>query len=57
MRVHVDSYATDGPGDVAGLERILSGLPTGDIARLALAASIQSLSSLGSALSAKYRTS
>ena len=35
MRVHVDSYATDGPGDVAGLERILSELPTGDIARLA----------------------
>ncbi len=36
MRVHVDSYATDGPGDVAGLERILSRLPTGDIGRLAL---------------------
>ncbi len=38
MQVHVESYATDGPGDVAGLERILSGLPLCDIRRLALVA-------------------
>ncbi len=38
MRVHVHAYATEGPGDVAGLERILSGLPSGKIARLALVA-------------------
>ena len=38
MRVHVDAYATEGPGDAAGLDRILSGLPVGDIARLALVA-------------------
>ena len=38
MRVHVESCATDSPGDTDGLERILSGLPVGNITRLALVA-------------------
>ena len=38
MRVHVEAYATEGPGDAAGLERILSALPVARIARLALVA-------------------
>ena len=61
MRVHVDAYATDGPGDVAGLERILSELPTGDIARLALVAKTEGTATISDfsrelALSAAERT-
>lgn len=61
MRVHVDSYATDGPGDVAGLERILSELPTGDIARLALVAKTEGTATINDfsrelALSSAERT-
>lgn len=61
MRVHVDSYATDGPGDVAGLERILSGLPTGEIARLALIAKTEGTATINDfsrelALSSAERT-
>ncbi|MDE0176744.1 MAG: ring-opening amidohydrolase [Defluviicoccus sp.] len=61
MRVHVDAYATEGPGDVAGLERILSGLPTGDIARLALVAKTEGTATINDfsrelALSSAERT-
>ena len=38
MRVVVDGYATDRPDDVAGLERILDGLPLERVTRLALVA-------------------
>ena len=61
MRVHVESYASGGPGDVAGLERILSGLPVGDIARLALVAKTEGTATINDfsrelALSAAERT-
>ena len=61
MRVHVDSYATEGPGDVAGLERILSELPRGGIARLALVAKTEGTATINDfsrelALSAAERT-
>ncbi len=61
MRVHVEAYATEGPGDVAGLERILSGLPPGDISRLALVAKTEGTATINDfsrelALSAAERT-
>lgn len=61
MRVHVEAYATEGPGDVAGLETILSGLPQGDISRLALVAKTEGTATINDfsrelALSSAERT-